>query len=68
MKDLNKYIPFNTITADLEQAYLDDMKSKRLRAEELDRIGNSFERISEQLSILHASFNKSCLERGVQNA
>ena len=58
MKKLNTYIPFDTGTAELEQAYLDDMKSDRLRNDELTRIGNSFERISEQLSILHKNLNQ----------
>lgn len=65
---LNQYIPYNSLTADLEQAYLNDMKAKRLAAEEFDRIGNSFERISEQLGILHASFNAVQQKVEVSNA
>ncbi len=58
MNESNNYIPFSTATADLEQAYLNDMKAERLRYAELDRIGNTFERISEQLSILHSVLNQ----------
>jgi hypothetical protein len=55
---MNHYIPFDSETADLEQAYLNDMKAERLRFAELDRIGNTFERISEQLSVLHSVLNQ----------
>lgn len=65
MNNLNRYIPFDTEQDGLEQAYLNYMKNSRLHIEELDRIGNSFERISEQLSVLHTVLNQ---EREVQHA
>lgn len=67
MSNLNPYIPFSTGTAELEQAYLNDMKADRLRFEELTRIGNSFERISEQLDILHNIVNAPKKESEVTN-
>lgn len=57
MKNINEYIPFSTEMSLYEQACLNELKADRLRNEELDRIGNSFERISEMLTNLHAGLN-----------
>lgn len=45
-----------------EQLLTQDLESAMLRDLTLDRMCNTFERISEQLSILHAEFNAPQIE------
>lgn len=56
---INQYIPYDTLTSNLEQAYLNNLKAKRIAAEELDRLGNSFKTISEQLTELQQQLIQS---------